>query len=102
MHKNTVVCNSDIEIQSVIFTVEGYVSVLDVATPDNDSISVNIVHAGGDTVLFEARLAYKLTESPGYQLLTVLEMAFIYKKLVRLTGYTSGVYEYIETVKISK
>ncbi|SFN49688.1 hypothetical protein [Xenorhabdus japonica] len=82
MHKNTESSN-DVGTQYDSFTVEGYVSFLDIPYGVNN-ISVTVI--GDRSAIHDAHLYYNLTESLGEQLLTVLELAVIYKKKVRVFG----------------
>ncbi|MDC9596386.1 hypothetical protein [Xenorhabdus anantnagensis] len=87
MRKNTVDSN-DVGTENDSFTVEGYVSFL--VIPHNvNNIFVTVI--GDRSAIHDANLYYNLTESLGEQLLTVLELAVIYKKKVRVFGEDNAI-----------
>ncbi|PHM70274.1 hypothetical protein [Xenorhabdus sp. KJ12.1] len=101
MHKDTMDYNDTSEAYDY-FTVEGNIIFLDVATPNKDNISVNIININTGEGIHDARLAYGINEVIGAKLLSVLELAFFYNKKVRVIGYGSDREKSIQSVIIYK
>ncbi|MDC9589994.1 hypothetical protein PSI23_11950 [Xenorhabdus sp. XENO-10] len=98
MQKNKLDSNNDIEIQQNQSTVSGYVSNLHVASPVSSNVTVEISDDYGHKLLENALLTYGISSSPGNQMLTVLELALVNNKQVKLVIHVHEGTTYIDSI----
>ncbi|REF27322.1 hypothetical protein BDD26_2089 [Xenorhabdus cabanillasii] len=101
MHKDTMNYNDTDEPHGP-FVADGNVIYIDVAAPDKDNIYVTIENTDTRITLHDAQLAYGINGDIGSKLLSVLEMALVYNKKVRVMGYGDERGSFIESVMIFK
>ncbi|QTL40711.1 hypothetical protein ACNFJN_05395 [Xenorhabdus budapestensis] len=102
MNKDTMDYNDTDEPYYGPFTVDGNVIYLDVAAPNIDNIYVTIENLDTRKTIHDAQLTDGINGVVGSKLLSVLKMAFVYDKKVRVMGYADKRGLFIESVIIFK
>ncbi|MEX0447003.1 hypothetical protein [Xenorhabdus sp. SGI246] len=102
MNKDTMDYNDPDEPYYGPFTVDGNIIYIDVAAPNKDNIYITIENLDTRKTIYDAQLADGINGIVGSKLLSVLEMAFVYDKKVRVMGYVDKRGSFIESVVIYK